>query len=93
MIMLDICKTRRETSIHAAVHRECQGEKRGSSTETGGHMATKKIPEVKSKTEKSAKKLQVKDLTGKELDKQVIERVKGGLRVICYSARAKSMPW
>jgi hypothetical protein len=56
-------------------------------------MATKKIPDVKSKPEKSAKKLQVKDLTGKELDKQVIERVKGGLRVICYSARAKSMPW
>jgi hypothetical protein len=53
-------------------------------------MATKK-----STGEKSAKKLQIKDLTGKELDKQVIERVKGGAgpKVICYTAIAKTMPW
>lgn len=57
-------------------------------------MATKKNPEEKSKTEKTTKKLQIKDLSGKELDKQVIERVKGGRPlVICYSSRAKVMPW
>lgn len=60
-----------------------------SSTQKGEHMATKK-----SSDEKSGKKLQIKDLTGKELDKQVVERVKGGApKVICYSAYAKTMPW
>jgi hypothetical protein len=88
--VLDICRTRAESGSRAAVHRENQGEKLGSSTLKGGHMATEK-----SKTEKSAKKLQIKDLTGKELDKQVIERVKGGAppKIICYSSTAKTMPW
>jgi hypothetical protein len=57
-------------------------------------MATKKSTDEKSKAEPSAKKLQIKDLTGKELHKQVIERVKGGApKVICYSSHAKTMPW
>ena len=59
-------------------------------------MATKKsaTPAKSAVPAKSAGKLQIKDLTGKELDKQVIERVKGGRpKVICYSKSAATRPW
>jgi hypothetical protein len=79
----------------AVAHRESTGgDARFLNATREGIMATKKTPDEKSKTEKADKKLQIKDLAGKELDKQVIERVKGGRPlVICYSSRAKTMPW
>jgi hypothetical protein len=36
----------------------------------------------------AAKKLSIKDLAGKEVDKQETKKVKGGTRIICYSAGA-----
>lgn len=43
-------------------------------------MATTKKP--------AGKKLSIKDLAGKEVDKQEKKKVKGGVRIICYSQRA-----
>ncbi len=36
----------------------------------------------------AAKKLSIKDLGGKELEKQEVKKVKGGVRIICYSSGA-----
>ncbi len=36
----------------------------------------------------AAKKLSIKDLAGKEIEKQEIKKVKGGVRIICYSKAA-----
>ncbi len=41
--------------------------------------ATTKKPAAK-------KKLSIKDLAGKEIDKQETKKVKGGTRIICYSS-------
>lgn len=46
-------------------------------------MATKKTPDVK-----ATKKLQVKDLTGKDVPDRDVAKVKGGARIICYSQGA-----
>ncbi|HET6439597.1 MAG TPA: hypothetical protein VFG59_16145 [Anaeromyxobacter sp.] len=36
----------------------------------------------------AGKKLSIKDLGGKEVDKQEMKKVKGGTRIICYSQKA-----
>jgi|APFre7841882654_1041346.scaffolds.fasta_scaffold483910_2 hypothetical protein len=43
-------------------------------------MATKKTPDVK-----DTKKLRIKDLTGKDVPGRDAAKVKGGVRIICYS--------
>jgi hypothetical protein len=40
---------------------------------------------AKKKAAAGTTKLEIKDLGGKEVDKQETRKVKGGVRVICYS--------
>ena len=49
-------------------------------------MAEKKAAATK-------KKLTIKDLAGKEVPDQERKKVKGGMRVICYSKGAAGRPW
>jgi hypothetical protein len=39
------------------------------------------------------KKLQIKDLAGKEVADQEKKKIKGGWKVICYSKGAAVRPW
>jgi hypothetical protein len=71
--VLDILGTLGTMVRHASVRRECRAKRRGFQTTTGGDMA---------------KKLEIKDLTGKEVSKRDTAKVKGGTRVICYSNSA-----
>lgn len=48
-------------------------------------MAAKKTP--------APKKLTIKDLAGKEVPDQERKKVKGGMRVICYSKGAAGRPF